>query len=112
MSKAALQAFTDAEMGNAYVYVPAMVLLETAILQRHGRIDLKGGFLRWTKSVLRNSGFGVAPLEPEVINASVEYSFNKDPFDRVIVATASELAFPLITKDSNITDSGLVEILW
>lgn len=112
LSKSALIALSDAEAGNGYVYVPAMVLLETAILDRQGRINLKGGFLRWTESVLKNSGFGVAQLEPEIINSSVGYSFNKDPFDRVIVATATELSFPLITKDSAITGSGLVEILW
>ncbi len=112
LSEAALRAFSEAEAGNAYIYIPAMVLLEAAILERQRRIELKGGFIRWTNSVLRNSGFGVAQLEPEVINSSVGYSFNKDPFDRVIVATASELAFPLITKDSDITDSALVEILW
>jgi len=89
-----------------------MVLLESAILERRGRIVLKGGFLRWTESVFKNSGFGVSQLELEIINTSVGYAFNNDPFDRVIVATAAELSLPLITRDSAITNSGIVEILW
>ncbi len=35
-----------------------------------------------------------------------------DPADRVIVATALDLGVPLITKDGNITDSGLVSVIW
>jgi PIN domain nuclease of toxin-antitoxin system len=35
-----------------------------------------------------------------------------DPNDRLIVATALELGVPLITKDANITDSGIVPVVW
>lgn len=37
---------------------------------------------------------------------------HKDPYDRLIVATARELGVPLITKDGNITNSGLVRVVW
>lgn len=112
LSKSALRAFVDAETGMGFIYVPAMVLLEIAILERDGKIRLDGGFLRWTETLFKNSGFGIAPLEPMVINSSVGYSFNGDPFDKVITATAAELSLPLITKDAAITDSKLIEICW
>ena len=112
LTKPALSAFTDAENGRGFINIPSMVLLETAILEKQGRINLNGGFLRWSESLLLNSGFGVVPLEPEIIHSAVGYSFNEDPFDKVIVATAAEMSLPLITKDSAITDSGLVEICW
>ncbi len=35
-----------------------------------------------------------------------------DPADRIIVATALNLGVPLITKDGNITDSGIVRVIW
>jgi PIN domain nuclease of toxin-antitoxin system len=35
-----------------------------------------------------------------------------DPSDRIIVATALDLGVPLITKDGNITDSGVVRVVW
>ena len=112
LSKSALRAFADAEVGNAFVHIPAMVLFETAILERQGKIKLTGGFLRWTEALLKNPGFGVVSLEPNIINTSVGYNFNNDPFDKVIVATAAEMSLPLITKDSAITESGLAEICW
>lgn len=112
LSKAALRAFVDAEAGIGFIYVPVMVLLETAILERSGKIKLDGGFLRWTETLFKNSGFGIAPLEPMIINSAVGYNFNGDPFDKVIAATAAELSLPLITKDAAITDSKLIEICW
>ncbi len=51
LSKAALRVFVDAEAGSAFIHVPAMVLLETAILDRSGKIKLDGGFLRWTETL-------------------------------------------------------------
>ena len=112
LSKAALRAFVDAEAGTGFIYVPAMVLLDTAILEQSGKIKLDGGFLRWTETLFKNSGFGIAPLEPAIINSAVGYNFNDDPFDKVIAATAAELSLPLITKDIAITDSKLIEICW
>ncbi len=35
-----------------------------------------------------------------------------DPFDRLIVAEAIVRRVPLLTKDANIADSGLVSVIW
>jgi PIN domain nuclease of toxin-antitoxin system len=35
-----------------------------------------------------------------------------DQFDRIICATALSLGVPLITRDGNLTDSGIVSVLW
>lgn len=112
LSPKALAAFQAAETGAAFIYVPAVVFWEIALLESKGKIKLFGGFSRWAEKLLSNSGFGLAPLEPAVIDLAVGYNFNNDLFDQVIVATAAELSVPLITKDKAITDSNLVEIYW
>lgn len=35
-----------------------------------------------------------------------------DPYDRLIVAEALVLGVPLISKDGNISDSGIVRVVW
>lgn len=112
LSPKARAAFESAEAGRAFVYVPAIVLWETALLERAGRIKLNGGFLRWAEKILSSSGFGLAPLEPEIISLGAGYNFNGDPFDEAITAFAAHLDVPLITKDAAITNAGLVEIYW
>ncbi len=67
---------------------------------------------RWAETIFKNSGFGIASLEPSAIDLAVAYNFNNDPFDSAIVAAAVDLSLPLITKDGAITESNLVEIHW
>jgi PIN domain nuclease of toxin-antitoxin system len=35
-----------------------------------------------------------------------------DPFDRIIVASARHHKLPLVTRDRNISASGLVRVVW
>lgn len=112
LSPKALTAFESAEAGNSFIYIPAIVLWETALLERAGKIKLYDGFLRWTENLLNNSGFGIAALEPEIIALGAGYNFNSDPFDETIAAFAAHTELPLITRDTAITRSGLVEIYW
>lgn len=76
LSSKALAAFQAAEAGREFIYVPAVVLWETALLERHGKIKLYDGFLRWTEELFANSGFGLTPLEPAIIRQAVGYNFN------------------------------------
>jgi PIN domain nuclease of toxin-antitoxin system len=112
LSQAALKVFADAEAGQAFIYIPAVVLWGIALLERTGKIKLGGGFSRWTEKILAHPGFGIAPLEPAIIAQAVAYNLNSDPFDSVIAATAAELSLPLITRDAAMTDSRLIEIYW
>jgi PIN domain nuclease of toxin-antitoxin system len=45
----------------------------------------------------------------DAVNVALPHA---DPFDRIIVATARQHRLTLITKDANITDSGVVKVLW
>ncbi len=112
LSKNALEVFVAAEAGQAFIYIPAVVLWEAAILDYEGKIKLFNGFSCWAEMILKNSGFGIAPLEPVLINLAVGYKFHNDPFDKVIVATAADLSLPLITKDAAITNANVVDIYW
>ena len=56
---------------------------------------------------------GVIPMSLNAaIAAPVLRLSHSDPYDRLIVATALDLGVPLLTKDGNITDSGIVRVIW
>lgn len=61
---------------------------------------------------MRKPCFDCLPLDADIIAEARTYSFNNDMFDAAIVATAKLRDLPLITRDTAITDSGLVEISW
>lgn len=112
LSRQVLAAFEDAESGKSPIYLPIGVLWETAILLNKRSIRLPDSFGDWANNLSKKSGFRIQNLDVSTISRSVGYSFNKDLFDKVIVATAVELELPLITKDVAITESNLVEVHW
>jgi PIN domain nuclease of toxin-antitoxin system len=56
----------------------------------------------------------VEPVTVDVADATMNIPRTTlaDPWDRLIVATAIALRVPLVTRDSEIRSSGLVETIW
>jgi PIN domain nuclease of toxin-antitoxin system len=53
------------------------------------------------------------PITAEIAVLALDLELpHGDPFDRTIVATAGYHGLPLLTRDRNITASGLVKVLW
>ncbi len=112
LSRKVLRIFSDATHEEALVYVPAAVLWEISVLLKRGRVPLWEPFEHWARALLAQGGFDLAPLDLQVIAEASYLTFNGDPFDAVIVATARLKELPLITKDQEITTAGMVEIAW
>jgi PIN domain nuclease of toxin-antitoxin system len=104
--------FNQAENGEALILIPAPALWEVSMLEKAGHIALNKPFAEWVRDLLRNPCFDCVSLDVEVITEARDYGFNNDIFDAAIVATARLRDLPLITRDSAITNSGLVEICW
>jgi PIN domain nuclease of toxin-antitoxin system len=112
LSSRALGAFQDAERGEAFIYIPAGALWEISRLEKEGKITLNKPYVTWARDLLDKSCFECVPIDETVVAEARNYAFNRDAFDASIVATARLKDLPLITKDSAITNSGLVEIWW
>lgn len=112
LSKRALTAFESAAQRQALIYIPAVALWEVSNLERIGQIKLGQPFHHWLSELLAQPGFEVAPLDAEIVAEARNYGFNNDIFDAAIIATAKVKDLPLITRDTAIIDSGLVEICW
>jgi PIN domain nuclease of toxin-antitoxin system len=54
------------------------------------------------------------PIDTSVTAAfeAIPLPLLRDPWDRLITATARALGVPLVTKDGRITAAGLVEVIW
>jgi len=111
LSPKALRAFKSATREEALIYVPPFVLWEIAVLLKVGRIALNEEYDAWAEHLIIQPGFDLAEFRVSMATEAYSYPFS-DPFDSVIAATAKVMDLPLITKDSDITDSALVEIYW
>ncbi|MDA1313443.1 MAG: type II toxin-antitoxin system VapC family toxin [Acidobacteria bacterium] len=111
LSDPVLRIFRQADEQQILVYVPVVALWEVSMLLRRGRIALKVPFPQWVRRIAQR-GYECAALDVSITIEASRLGFTRDPFDAAIVATALHLDLPLITKDSEITDSGVVPVVW
>ncbi len=104
--------FEKAANGESLIYIPSIALVEAAMLVHKGTITPPDRFDHWANNLASKSGFAILEVNIQVLHAAIGFSFNKDFFDKMMVATALDQRLPLITKDVDITESNLVEVYW
>jgi PIN domain nuclease of toxin-antitoxin system len=92
----------------ATLYVSAISVWETAMLEATGRLVLSMDIEQWVGKALGAPGLSLVPLLPAVSIESCRLpgEFHGDPADRIIVATARHLDYLLVTADTGILDYG------
>lgn len=83
------------------VYVSPCSFHEITQKHRSGKWPEVGAIVARLPTLLRAQGGVVAPYTAEMamLSGGMEWS-HRDPFDRMIAATAIEMACPLVSKDS------------
>ena len=86
-------------------------LLEIAMLAKKNRIGLAVSAEEYLRGIQRN--YPPLSISSEIAALAMELDLpHADPFDRIIVATARHHDLPLLTRDKNISASGLVRVVW
>jgi PIN domain nuclease of toxin-antitoxin system len=86
-------------------------LQEVGLLLESGRISFNGSPSAVLGSLLDH--VTVLPISLEIaLSAPALKLPHGDQFDRIITATAKAHSLTLVTRDANITDSGVVSTLW
>ncbi|HVM97338.1 MAG TPA: type II toxin-antitoxin system VapC family toxin [Candidatus Acidoferrales bacterium] len=105
-------AFASAEQRRSIIYIPAAVIWECSILARIQRIDLGRATRSFFDDLFSNPAYQPVDLTAEQVLLADEMRPNADPFDALICAAARHLSLPLLTRDAEIEDSGLVRVIW
>ena len=88
-----------------------ITLLEIAMLAKKGRIELSVSAEEYLRAIQRN--YPLLTITSEIASLAVDLDLPQgDPFDRIIVASAIHHKLPLLTRDKNISASGLVRTVW
>jgi PIN domain nuclease of toxin-antitoxin system len=88
--------------------VPTVLDVKVA---RIGRIDLGRSVREFFADLFSDPAYEPVDLTPEQIYVTDEMRPNDDPFDALICAAARQLDLPLLTRDSDIRDSGLISVI-
>jgi PIN domain nuclease of toxin-antitoxin system len=88
------------------IFLSAVSAWEIALLVDKGKIDLDLPAPSWIKRFLERPGIEAVPLRygPASRSYQLHHLVQRDPADRLLVATAIELNCPLVTYDPQIVE--------
>lgn len=109
LSENALKAF-DQTTENGLILIPTIVLAEIIFIAQKGRITLI--FWDTLKRIEEYENFEIAPLDIEVLKTADKIQTDTEIHDKIIIATAQHYDAFLISKDKQITESGIVQSIW
>jgi len=113
LGKSARRAFQEAERGRGRIVIPVTALEEILLLSEVGKIRLRLPFRDLVARYEQEpSPFFIQDYTKEILLYVAQYPVIRDPFDRVIVATARALEYPLITNDGFLQEEGFVPVVW
>ena len=93
--------------------IPAISCWEVAMLDRRGRIELDRDVRVWIAQSLHADRVRLLPLTPDIsVGAARLLWDNKDPADRLIVATAMIHRAPVVSKDERIRSFQPANAIW
>ena len=81
-------------------------------MRKTDRIKLEVPFEEMIKENFYFKSVVVTELQPDDLVIAHSLHFNRDPFDRLIVATTIRLGLPLMTADGDIAQAKSCEIFW
>jgi PIN domain nuclease of toxin-antitoxin system len=86
------------------IYLSAVTAWEITLLIDIGRIELDLPVEEWITRFVQRPGIDPAPLSHHAASRSYRFHHfeHRDPADRLLIATAIELASPLVTYDDRI----------
>ena len=96
------------------IFISSISAWEIALLVKEGKLNLGIEVSQWVEKLARNSAIHFIPVDNEIAIKSVNLVdfTNKDPADRIIVATAKHLGAKLITSDRRILKYKGVQAVW
>jgi PIN domain nuclease of toxin-antitoxin system len=112
LGRKAAEHFAACERRDALLYVPAAVIWECALLARGGRVNLRKSLRGFFEDLFSNPAYQPYELTAAQVLLAEEIRINRDPFDALICAAASDLELPLVTRDADIRASGRVPVIW
>jgi len=110
LGRAARRRLAEVEMGRAIAWIPAAVVAELVLLREMGRI--KVGIQELRAAMEDAPALRFLPLDLRQLDEFAAHAAIRDPFDRLIVSACRSVQAELITKDTTLSDTGLVRTIW
>lgn len=113
LSKKARKTIENAKQEGT-IYISSISVLEIYVLVKKERLKLNTLPDKWLEEIENLPFINFVPVNNKIAIASVELPDfpHQDPADRIIIATALNMAAELITSDKKILNYPHVESIW
>jgi len=104
----------DTEQQTGLIGISSFSCWEIALLVSRRKIYLTNEIRAWLGAIAAISRVRFIPVDNNIAVASIYLpgKLNKDPADRIIVATAMQLNIPIVTTDARIRAYPHVQTIW
>ncbi len=102
------RALTDAFDAGLPTYVSPVTALEIGIMARKRRLKSPLSPQKWFAALMGQPSMALSQMTAELLieSQSLPDFDHKDPYDRIIAATAREYGFTVMTRDRALLDYG------
>ena len=106
-------AIAKADEHNALI-ISDISIWEISMLIKRSRIEVATTAANFINLFLESRNISVVSISPEIAELSTNFGseINNDPADRIIAATSIIQNAQLITADSNLLQSSLIDTIW
>jgi PIN domain nuclease of toxin-antitoxin system len=113
LSTTAQQALLEANAGDGLI-ICDISLWEIAMLVEKGRVQVGVDCQSFINLILQANKARVQPITPLIaaLSAQLPAEINRDPADRLIVATALAESARLLTADHNLRNTDVIATVW
>ena len=95
------------------LFISSITAVEAGLLVRSGRVVVPTNAARFLKDNLRQFDIHEVPVDVEIGLASTQLPLiHRDPFDRILIATAQKHKMTILTKDQIIPTYPKVKAVW
>jgi PIN domain nuclease of toxin-antitoxin system len=114
LSRRAAGAVRRAAASGEGLAISSVTLMELAQLLASGRIQARGTPQAWLRAFLTRTAVATRDITVDIatVAAHLPPAFPRDPFDRLIAATAIVERMSLVTADARIQKSRVVKTIW
>jgi predicted nucleic acid-binding protein len=109
IGKAALRILEGAEQGHHTIWISVATLVEILYLSEKNRITVNLQEVRDKTEEVEN--YRIVDLGFDIVETAGTVA-GLETFDRLIVATAKHLGFPILTPDEDIEEQSGVKAIW
>lgn len=109
LGRRARDAFSAADQGRLFCYVPAVALVEVWLLYERGRLRVSP--VQLLETLAGHAGYAVLALDVEQCVEFGSLTALRDPMDRLVLAAARATGSKLVSADEMLSGHG-VDRVW